>query len=74
VGGDRDGHPFVTGDVTRASFASYEHAALELHRGALVRLASRMGLSVVATSNAARARSSHCPHRPTAGRARPTCP
>ncbi len=45
VGGDRDGHPLVTGDVTREALARYRRAALALHRSAVERLVVRMGLS-----------------------------
>jgi phosphoenolpyruvate carboxylase len=47
VGGDRDGHPLVTGDVTRASLVAYRRAAIELQRTALSRLAARLGLSAL---------------------------
>jgi phosphoenolpyruvate carboxylase len=47
VGGDRDGHPLVTAEVTEASLRAYRQAALDLHRRSLARLASRLGLSVL---------------------------
>ena len=47
VGGDRDGHPLVTGEVTRASLAAYRRAAIELQRDSLVRLGARLGLSAL---------------------------
>jgi phosphoenolpyruvate carboxylase len=47
VGGDRDGHPLVTPEVTRESLLAYRGAALDLHRRALSRLASRLGLSTL---------------------------
>lgn len=47
VGGDRDGHPLVTPEVTHESLLAYRGAALDLHRRALCRLASRLGLSTL---------------------------
>ena len=44
VGGDRDGHPFVTADVTRATLLSLRQHALDLQRSEVRRLAA--GLSV----------------------------
>lgn len=41
VGGDRDGHPLVTPEVTLASLADYRQAALDLHRASLRRLVAR---------------------------------
>jgi phosphoenolpyruvate carboxylase len=45
VGGDRDGHPFVTPDVTRQTLSSQRVCALELLRESLERLGSRLPLS-----------------------------
>ncbi|MDO9016403.1 MAG: phosphoenolpyruvate carboxylase [Deltaproteobacteria bacterium] len=47
VGGDRDGHPLVTPEVTLASLVDYRQAALDLHRASLRRLGARLGLSVL---------------------------
>ncbi len=44
VGGDRDGHPFVTAEVTRATLLSLRQHALDLQRAEVRRLAA--GLSV----------------------------
>lgn len=48
VGGDRDGHPFVTADVTRATLLSLRQNALDLQRSEVHRLAA--GLSVSGAS------------------------
>lgn len=45
VGGDRDGHPLVTAEVTADTLARQRRAALELHRATLTQLARRLGLS-----------------------------
>ena len=45
VGGDRDGHPFVTADVTRSALHQMREAALKLVRSRLVRMGSRVSLS-----------------------------
>lgn len=45
VGGDRDGHPFVTAEVTRETLAMHRAAALDLHDRTLSGLASTLGLS-----------------------------
>lgn len=44
VGGDRDGHPFVSSEVTRATLLSLRQHALDLQRSEVRRLAA--GLSV----------------------------
>jgi len=45
VGGDRDGHPLITADVTRETLQHHRQVALELHRDALNHLGARLGLS-----------------------------
>jgi len=45
IGGDRDGHPLVTPEVTLTALRSYRNAALGLQRSALVLLGARMGFS-----------------------------
>lgn len=45
VGGDRDGHPYVTPEVTRETLIEHRNAALELIESQLVALASRMSFS-----------------------------
>ena len=45
VGGDRDGHPFVTAEITRETLASFRAAALDLVRQRLERLAAKLSLS-----------------------------
>lgn len=45
VGGDRDGHPLVTAEVTADTLRRQRRAALDLHRAALTQLARRLGLS-----------------------------
>jgi phosphoenolpyruvate carboxylase len=46
VGGDRDGHPFVTADVTRQTLLDLRRAALDLIRERLVALAQKLTLSM----------------------------
>lgn len=45
VGGDRDGHPFVTSEVTRRTLATLRSAALELVRRELTGLAVHLSLA-----------------------------
>lgn len=45
VGGDRDGHPLVTAEVTRTSFAELRAQALDLLREQLQALVRRLSLS-----------------------------
>jgi phosphoenolpyruvate carboxylase len=46
VGGDRDGHPLVTAQVTRETLATLRGTAVRLVHEHLVRLAARLSLSV----------------------------
>jgi len=45
VGGDRDGHPFVTPSITKDTLLIHRKKALEIIHNQLVKLASRMTLS-----------------------------
>lgn len=45
VGGDRDGHPFVTADVTAETLSEFRKTAIGLIRSNLEKLASHMSLS-----------------------------
>lgn len=45
VGGDRDGHPFVTADVTRATLLSLRQHALDLQRSEVRKLAAGLSIS-----------------------------
>jgi len=45
VGGDRDGHPFVTAEVTRATLLSLRQHALDLQRSEVRRLAASLSVS-----------------------------
>jgi phosphoenolpyruvate carboxylase len=45
VGGDRDGHPFVTDVVTRDTLTQLRHTALQLVHGRLSQLAKRLSFS-----------------------------
>ncbi len=45
VGGDRDGHPLVTADVTRKSLAELRHQALQLLRDQIIDLGRRLSVS-----------------------------
>ncbi len=49
VGGDRDGHPFVTAELTADSLASYRRAALAMHERALTELTRKLSLSGLLT-------------------------
>ncbi|MBO0663091.1 phosphoenolpyruvate carboxylase [Jiella sp. CQZ9-1] len=56
IGGDRDGNPFVTANVTRAALKRYRESALASYRPILGRLAADLsiGVSVVSFSPAFR--------------------
>jgi phosphoenolpyruvate carboxylase len=45
VGGDRDGHPLVTAEVTARALVELRRAALQLHKKSLKNLAERLSLS-----------------------------
>ena len=45
VGGDRDGHPFVTAEVTRATLLSLRQHALDLQRDEVRRLAAALSVA-----------------------------
>jgi phosphoenolpyruvate carboxylase len=45
VGGDRDGHPLVTTEVTRETLQVLRHSALALHDRSLSELAAKLSLS-----------------------------
>jgi len=45
IGGDRDGHPLVTAQVTEATLKELRQRALDLHGENLARLAGRLSLS-----------------------------
>jgi len=45
VGGDRDGHPLVTADVTARTLMELRRNALQLHKHSLHRLGGRLSLS-----------------------------
>ncbi|MGB1817890.1 MAG: phosphoenolpyruvate carboxylase, partial [Rubripirellula sp.] len=45
IGGDRDGHPFVTAEVTQKTFARLRRAALENHIGECRRLYNQLVIS-----------------------------
>lgn len=45
VGGDRDGHPFVTAEVTRSTLYTLRQHALDLQRSAVQRLAGALSLA-----------------------------
>ncbi|MBK1834552.1 phosphoenolpyruvate carboxylase [Roseibacillus ishigakijimensis] len=46
IGGDRDGHPFVTPEVTRNTFAEMRYQALRLHRRACRKSAEALTESI----------------------------
>ncbi len=54
VGGDRDGHPFVTADVTRSTLGDLRTSALAVTREMLERLSLRLPLSSLAQTPGAR--------------------
>lgn len=45
VGGDRDGHPFVTAEITRETLLLHRRKALEMLRGRMVQLAIELSFS-----------------------------
>ncbi|MCB1180365.1 MAG: phosphoenolpyruvate carboxylase [Leptospiraceae bacterium] len=45
VGGDRDGHPFVTHDVTEETLHHFREIAIDLHKSTLLKLASHLSIS-----------------------------
>lgn len=47
VGGDRDGHPFVTPAITQETLLLHRQAALQLLRDELVQLARKLSISAV---------------------------
>jgi len=47
VGGDRDGHPFVTAAVTKETLLLHRKAALELVREELVNMAKKLSVSAI---------------------------
>jgi phosphoenolpyruvate carboxylase len=47
VGGDRDGHPFVTPSITQDTLLIHRNKALEIIHQKLIKLASRMTLSAI---------------------------
>jgi phosphoenolpyruvate carboxylase len=46
VGGDRDGHPYVTAELTSSTLQLHRQAALRILREGLSRLASKLSLSI----------------------------
>lgn len=46
VGGDRDGHPFVTPEFTASTLRLHRHAALKMIQGQLITLASKLSVSI----------------------------
>jgi phosphoenolpyruvate carboxylase len=47
IGGDRDGHPFVTAEVTAKALEYLRHNALRVHRRSLEKIAYQLPLSVL---------------------------
>lgn len=45
VGGDRDGHPFVTASITEETLLEFRNVALNLHKEHLTRLAIKLSMS-----------------------------
>ncbi len=45
VGGDRDGHPFVTAEVTQSTLLSHRAAALEILRESILKVSARFTFS-----------------------------
>ncbi len=46
VGGDRDGHPFVSAELTASTLMIHRQAALDILRDQLMQLASKLSISV----------------------------
>jgi len=53
IGGDRDGHPLVTADVTRETLAELRRQAVKLHRAGLESAASALSIAGMGRSEAA---------------------
>lgn len=49
VGGDRDGHPFVTAGITRDTLRLHRRHALELLRARVIQLARKLSVSAIRT-------------------------
>jgi len=47
IGGDRDGHPFVTADVTRSTLAELRRQAVKVHRSGLESAAGALSIAAV---------------------------
>ncbi len=65
IGGDRDGHPFVTADITRRTFARLRRAALEGHLAECRRMSNQLVMSdqQVSSDDSLRDRISECRNR-----------
>jgi len=65
IGGDRDGHPFVTVDITRRTFARLRRAALEGHLAECRRMQTQLVMSdqQVPSEDALRSRIDECVQR-----------